>query len=166
MKGGVIMDNKKKRGQNVWATLYCGLLLCVAASSVEAQMSSPNFQMAASMMNSGGGSGSSTNFDVRNSMGQGMPTGISKSTHFGMFAGFQACTVEDFILPTAQRGDVNGDMSINILDVLTTINHILGIAPLTGDALIRADCNADGEINVLDALGIVNVILGIGECVP
>ena len=117
-------------------------------------------------MNSGGGLGSSTNFDVRNSMGQGTPTGISQSPNFGVCAGFQASTLEEFVFPTAMRGDVNGDMSINILDVLTTVNHILGIAPLTGDALIRADCNADGEINVLDALGIVNVILGTGECEP
>lgn len=58
-------------------------------------------------------------------------------------------------------GDVNGDGQINVLDVLAVINHILGIQPLSGDALLRADCNGDGDINVLDALGIVNVILGI-----
>ncbi|UCE20169.1 MAG: hypothetical protein JSV84_07495, partial [Gemmatimonadota bacterium] len=31
------------------------------------------------------------------------------------------------------RGDVNNDGSINILDVLATINHILGTVPLSGD---------------------------------
>jgi hypothetical protein len=63
------------------------------------------------------------------------------------------------------RGDPNGDLAINVLDVLADVNHILGIAPLVGDALCRGDCNGDVSINVLDALGIVNVILGIlPEC--
>ena len=66
----------------------------------------------------------------------------------------------------AATGDINGDGSIDVLDVLAVVNHILATSPLTGDALERADCNGDGEVNVLDALGIVNVILGTGECVP
>jgi hypothetical protein len=65
-----------------------------------------------------------------------------------------------------RRGDINGDATINIIDVLATVNHILGIQVLEGIELECADCNADETINVLDALGIVNVILGIGECAP
>ncbi|UCE19678.1 MAG: VCBS repeat-containing protein [Gemmatimonadota bacterium] len=67
---------------------------------------------------------------------------------------------------TGIRGDVNGDGSINLLDVLTTVNHILGTQPLEGDGILAADCNDDGEINLLDLVSIVNVILEIGECVP
>ena len=161
------MNDKSERRQKMRRLGFLlPLMVFLMASTVMAQMSSPNFQMTTSQMNSGGGSGSSTNFGVRNSMGQGMPPGISKSTHFGMFAGLQASTLEEFVLPTAQRGDVNGDMSINVLDVIVTVNHILDTIPLTGDALIRADCNADSEIDVLDCLGIVNVILGIGTCEP
>lgn len=63
-------------------------------------------------------------------------------------------------------GDVNGDRSINVLDVLAVINHILGIQTLEGESRLRADCNGEGNINILDALGIVNVILGIGTCQP
>jgi len=63
-------------------------------------------------------------------------------------------------------GDINCDDDINVLDVLATINHILGTSPLLGGPLERADCNSDGNVNVLDALGIINVILGIGECAP
>ena len=65
-----------------------------------------------------------------------------------------------------QRGDVNNDGSINVLDVLATLNHVLDIIPLDEDAQWRADCNGNGDINVLDALGIANVILGLGECAP
>jgi hypothetical protein len=65
-----------------------------------------------------------------------------------------------------ERGDVNGDGNVNVLDVLAVINHILGIQLLDEDDLWYADCNDDGQINILDALGVVNMILGIGECEP
>ena len=64
-----------------------------------------------------------------------------------------------------ERGDINCEGGINVLDVLATVNHILGTAPLIGGPLDRADCNNDGSVNILDALGIINVILGLGECV-
>ena len=64
----------------------------------------------------------------------------------------------------ASRGNANMDGNINVLDVMAAVNHILGIAPLTGEALEQADCNVDEQINILDALGIVNVILEIGFC--
>ena len=66
----------------------------------------------------------------------------------------------------AQRGDVNCESGINVLDVLVVVNHILGTDLLWGAPLERADCNDDGTVNILDALGIINVILEIGECSP
>ena len=77
--------------------------------------------------------------------------------------------VDNYITVTGSnsvKGDLNGDGTINVVDVLAVINHILDIQKLEGDALGRADCNGDGSINIMDALGIVNVILGIGECEP
>jgi hypothetical protein len=64
------------------------------------------------------------------------------------------------------RGDANSDGLINILDVLTVVNHILGFQILEGDDLVKADCNADAVINIVDAIGIVNVVLGTGTCEP
>lgn len=66
----------------------------------------------------------------------------------------------------AERGDVNCESGINVLDVLAVVNHILGTDLLWGAPLERADCNSDGNVNIVDALGIINVILGIGECSP
>ncbi|UCE18986.1 MAG: VCBS repeat-containing protein [Gemmatimonadota bacterium] len=66
----------------------------------------------------------------------------------------------------AVRGDCNGDGSINLLDILRAVQHILGTSELQGDDLWAADCNGDGDIDLLDLLGIVNVILGLGECAP
>jgi hypothetical protein len=60
-------------------------------------------------------------------------------------------------------GDVNGDGTINILDVVLIVQHILsGGANLTGDALEAADFNDDGTINVLDVVATVNLILAGG----
>ena len=65
------------------------------------------------------------------------------------------------------RGDVDGNGTINVLDVLAVVRHILGTDPITDpDAFCRADCNLDGTINVVDALGIVGEILGTGTCGP
>ncbi|MFQ6092431.1 MAG: DUF6073 family protein [bacterium] len=60
---------------------------------------------------------------------------------------------------TGQRGDANGDGTINVLDALTVVNHILEIAPCPD--LCWCDCNCDDAINVLDVLCIVNIILEI-----
>ncbi|UCE19780.1 MAG: PKD domain-containing protein [Gemmatimonadota bacterium] len=63
------------------------------------------------------------------------------------------------------RGDIDCDGGVNVLDVLGTINHILGTTPLIGAPLDRGDCNGDGGIDILDVIGIVNIILGISlEC--
>ena len=266
------MDDKIKRMYPKWMNLLLTLMLLVAVSSVTAQMASSNFQIHSSSLNSGGGQESSTSFSLKNSMGQPGPVGISQSSNFGLFAGFQSTALEeipqwiprirvseDFLdwgevtighasdrvltihndglgtlevtdiscdnpefsvspdemtvaglgsydvtitfTPTAEGtfeatltlsyndseqpellvqlygvgiagctggevGDVNGDESINVLDVLAVVNHILDNIPLDENGQCRSDCNGDDSVDILDALGIVNVILGIGECVP
>ncbi|UCE19683.1 MAG: VCBS repeat-containing protein [Gemmatimonadota bacterium] len=64
------------------------------------------------------------------------------------------------------RGDCNGDGDVDLLDIITSANHILGFTTLVGDVLWAADCNDDGEIDLFDLIGIANVILGLGECEP
>lgn len=64
------------------------------------------------------------------------------------------------------RGDVNGDDSIDLFDLLEIVNHILGTEILTGDSLWAADCNADAVIDLFDLINIVNVILGTDSCEP
>jgi endonuclease/exonuclease/phosphatase family metal-dependent hydrolase len=63
--------------------------------------------------------------------------------------------------PRTSAGDVNDDGTVNILDVVAIINHILEIETLTGSNLWRADCTADQLVNVLDVACVVNRILGI-----
>ena len=69
-------------------------------------------------------------------------------------------------LPEIVRGDCNGDGDVDLLDIITAVNHVLGITTLVGDVLWAADCNGDEDINLLDLISIANVILGLGECEP
>ena len=57
-------------------------------------------------------------------------------------------------------GDVNDDSLINILDVIQTVNIILGANPNpTDNEFWAADMNQDGNIDILDIVLIVNTIL-------
>ncbi|UCE18648.1 MAG: T9SS type A sorting domain-containing protein, partial [Gemmatimonadota bacterium] len=66
----------------------------------------------------------------------------------------------------SSRGDVNGNGTIDIQDVVAVVRHIMETAPLTPDELTRADCNGNGEVNIVDVLGIINAILGVRQCAP
>ena len=52
-------------------------------------------------------------------------------------------------------GDVNGDGTINVQDIILVVNMIL-----SSDTSSSGDINADGVINVLDVVQLVNLILG------
>ena len=52
-------------------------------------------------------------------------------------------------------GDANGDGTLNVLDVVGTVNAVLGNSY---DSCI--DINSDGTLNVLDIVSLVNIILG------
>ena len=52
-------------------------------------------------------------------------------------------------------GDANGDYALNILDIVSTINMILGNA----DENFNVDMNDDGVINILDIIILINEIL-------
>ena len=55
-------------------------------------------------------------------------------------------------------GDGNGDDTVNILDLTTIMDHILGNNPAVFVQEV-ADVNNDGEINVTDISAVVNIIL-------
>ena len=56
--------------------------------------------------------------------------------------------------------DVNSDHQINVLDVQSLVNTLLGINTCAGDC----DSNNDGSVNVLDLQLLVNIILGRSTC--
>jgi hypothetical protein len=56
-------------------------------------------------------------------------------------------------------GDVNFDYTLNINDVITLINLVLG-QPATEEELLTGDMNQDGVVNIIDVILLVNQILG------
>ena len=53
-------------------------------------------------------------------------------------------------------GDINGDESIDVLDVVLLVNMILGSETPN---YFTADINDDGSINVQDIITLINIIL-------
>jgi len=65
---------------------------------------------------------------------------------------------EEFDVPS-DLGDVTYDGVVNILDIVQTVNYILGQTELNQQQLNLADLNNDNLINVQDIILIVNIIL-------
>ena len=55
----------------------------------------------------------------------------------------------------SMQGDVNGDLVVNVQDIIVVVNFILA-----SDYDSNADLNSDGSVNILDIVQIVNIILG------
>jgi len=60
---------------------------------------------------------------------------------------------------TNGAGDLNEDGAVNILDIVSLANYILG-GTLSDCGMESADLNGDGETNILDIVAVVNLILG------
>ena len=61
--------------------------------------------------------------------------------------------------PGGSGCDMNGDASVNIIDLQVLINAILGVQGAAG-----RDLNGDGTVNILDLQLLSNVILGLRSC--
>ena len=51
--------------------------------------------------------------------------------------------------------EINGDQTLNVLDVILVVNMALG----NTEADLNGDMNSDGLINILDVVLLVNIIL-------
>ena len=56
-------------------------------------------------------------------------------------------------------GDINSDLTIDILDVVLIVNIILGTLEPSDIQFLSADINTDGIVNILDVVQMVNIIL-------
>ena len=98
-----------------------------------------------------------------NQLCEDVPDCISNSDNFeiGLEANYYSFTIE--LLQDCSEdcvaGDVNTDGSIDVLDVVNTVNFILGLSNPSAQEACAADVNSDGNIDVLDAVQIVNFIL-------
>ncbi len=65
--------------------------------------------------------------------------------------------IDDLEVPVTP-GDVNGDENVNVSDVTSLVNMILGVIAKDEQA---ADINKDGKVNVSDVTALINIILGV-----
>ena len=56
-------------------------------------------------------------------------------------------------------GDANGDGAVDVTDVVSIVNSILG-KPSASFNAAAADVNSDGEVDITDVVAVVNIILG------
>ncbi len=64
------------------------------------------------------------------------------------------------VTPTPTKGDVNGDMQINIVDALFIAQYTVSTRILTSAQLAVADVGNDGNITIVDALFIAQYTVG------
>lgn len=69
-------------------------------------------------------------------------------------------------LSVVVTGDINGDGSITLTDMLMAKSHVLKKTTLTGAAALAADTNADQNISITDYIQIKAHILGKNDIKP
>ena len=84
-------------------------------------------------------------------------TGINITT-FGLDESNELlfCGNNQIFKMTSNVGDLNGDSNVDVLDIISLVNHILSPAAVELDG---ADINNDEEVNILDVISLVNIIL-------
>ena len=80
-------------------------------------------------------------------------TGYNTTTVIESVAVGQAC-------PGYISGDLNGDSIVNVIDVVTLVNVILGSVNPDNCQVDFGDLNSDDTMNIMDVILVVNIILG------
>ena len=68
--------------------------------------------------------------------------------------------IPDISLYEYSQGDVNTDGVLNILDIVLSVNFILGVDTPSNVESNLADMNSDGILNILDVILLVNEVIG------
>jgi len=98
-----------------------------------------------------------------------IPTGTNYLSHLKIklitdsSVNYRGIQIDEIKLISTDSSDLNGDINfdgiVDILDVVSIVNFIMGTLDPTQAQLIAADYNFDGIIDVLDIVQIVNFIL-------
>ena len=98
-----------------------------------------------------------------NSLCDDVPDCVETSDNFeiGLEANYYSFTIDLFqdCSEDCVSGDINGDGSIDVLDVVNTVGFILDSSTPTEAQACAADINSDNNIDVLDVVQIVQIIL-------
>jgi|GEM_PF-2327509 len=68
--------------------------------------------------------------------------------------------------PLRRRGDVNGDGSITVQDLISIIQHLSGAVTLTGDDFKGADLTGDNQVKIDDLIRLIQTITGVKPAPP
>jgi len=93
---------------------------------------------------------------------QGEPHYLEFNGQYPRYSGRVQIFSGDSTLIIYNLGDVNQDQSIDILDIVLTVNFILGTLIPDDEQQNLADMNQDSEIDVIDVLLIVDIIIEEG----
>ena len=96
-----------------------------------------------------------------NNISQGLtsdPVQLNATQSFTIPAGGFKVYVKGEPLPDYYVGDVNGDGSVNIVDVSLVVDIILG-TDVADDVYARADVNGDHSVNIVDISDIIEIII-------
>jgi len=66
-------------------------------------------------------------------------------------------------IPGGLAGDVNQDLTVDVLDIVIMVNFIMGGAEPNDYEFWASDLNGDGTIDVLDVVLEVNIVMGGGQ---
>ena len=66
--------------------------------------------------------------------------------------------VEEIVL-----GDVNFDGSVNVLDIVSIVNMVIGSSGFNSNQFLAADVNQDTYVDVLDIITIIQAVINEGD---
>ncbi len=89
-----------------------------------------------------------------------VPKAIATKDANGALSPITKPTVTDDPYGGYELGDVNGDGTIDITDIVSIIRHISRTRILTDEKFARADVNADNSVDIIDIVTIVRIISG------
>ena len=64
-------------------------------------------------------------------------------------------------IPSRKTGDVNGDDSVDIIDLVKVKKHTAGVIKLTGTDFKAADLNEDNQVDSSDLILLRKILLGV-----
>lgn len=88
------------------------------------------------------------------------PKAIATKDANGALSPITKPTVTDDPYGGYELGDVNGDGTIDITDIVSIIRHVSRTRILTDEKFARADVNADNSVDIIDIVAIVRIISG------
>ena len=113
-----------------------------------AEMTSTNYRITSTVLSGGGNAMSSVSFRLESTLGQPGTICSSSSDSYSIDSGFWHTVLLSVI------GDVNGDGSVDLEDVITALQVVTGQTP--ENIIKAADVDGDGVIGLIEALSVLH----------